>query len=277
MRFRRGWQISMQSWRLVASDRRLLVFPLVQAVLITAAMAAIFAIREGFGSRLGYLVGSLALAYPLTFASTFLGVAFVALGRRRLDGEDATIADGFACARSRLRSIALWALLAAGVGVLIQALGNVKGGWVVGRIIAAVGGLAWSAATFFVVPVIALEHPGPIATLKRSAGLVRQRWGEGVVAVGVGGGVMLVGMIPLLVLIVVGSALLDSTPALGLALLLAAVVGLALLFALTMAFGQLFNLALYRYATAGEVTGGYSRADLDAGFRERVGRRLFRR
>ena len=39
-------------------------------------------------------------------------------------------------------------------------------------------GVAWSVATYFVIPVIALEGLGPRDALRRSSALVREKWGE---------------------------------------------------------------------------------------------------
>jgi hypothetical protein len=38
--------------------------------------------------------------------------------------------------------------------------------------------MAWSIATFFVVPVLAYENLGPLAAFKRSTQLMREKWGE---------------------------------------------------------------------------------------------------
>ena len=46
------------------------------------------------------------------------------------------------------------------------------------RLVGFLGGLAWGLATFFVVPVLAVEGLGPIAAVSRSASVFRHRWGE---------------------------------------------------------------------------------------------------
>jgi hypothetical protein len=50
-------------------------------------------------------------------------------------------------------------------------------GWL-GKIITGLIGIVWSVTTFFVVPVIAYENLGPIAAFKRSATLMKEKWGE---------------------------------------------------------------------------------------------------
>jgi hypothetical protein len=43
-----------------------------------------------------------------------------------------------------------------------------------------VAGYGWSLASLFAIPILALEDCSPVDCLKRSAGLVRERWGEGI-------------------------------------------------------------------------------------------------
>jgi hypothetical protein len=49
-----------------------------------------------------------------------------------------------------------------------------------GKIITGIIGVVWSIATFFVVPVIAYENLGPIAAFKRSALLMKEKWGQSI-------------------------------------------------------------------------------------------------
>jgi len=51
-----------------------------------------------------------------------------------------------------------------------------------GRIIKGLIGVAWSIATFFVIPVIAYGNLGPIGAFKRSVQLMKEKWGESLAA-----------------------------------------------------------------------------------------------
>jgi len=73
-----------------------------------------------------------------------------------------------------------WAAFAATVGFLLRVLQDKVG--FLGKIAVGILGAAWSIATFFAVPVIAYEQLNPIDATKRSAQLVKERWGEGLVA-----------------------------------------------------------------------------------------------
>ena len=57
--------------------------------------------------------------------------------------------------------------------------------------------MAWSLVTFLAVPVIAIEGTGPFETLKRSASIFRQRWGQQITGnIAIGGAVFLLGVLP---------------------------------------------------------------------------------
>lgn len=75
---------------------------------------------------------------------------------------------------------------------------------IVGSILSVLADAAWAVVTFFVVPLLALEGLTPIAAIKRSAGLVRERWGEGVVGSAATGAVVLIAALPAAALIVLG-------------------------------------------------------------------------
>src|SRR6201989_3028103 len=91
-------------------------------------------------------------------------------------GQEETVGDGTAVASSRFSQICGWAALSTAIALIIGVLENQGGalGDIAGRLI----GTAWSLVTFLAVPVIAIEGPGPFATLKRSGVLFKQRWGQ---------------------------------------------------------------------------------------------------
>lgn len=274
MGFRRGAALTRKSWSLIRPHRRLLVFPALQALLLMLAIQLLIVVADAIGGWLGFMAAAMLLIYPITFLSTFFGVAFIAMGRRVLDGEPISVRDGLRCAAARVRVIAAWSLLATGVGVVLQALQQVRGGWLATQLAGWIVGLAWGVATYFVVPLLALEETGPVESVRRSSRLVKQRWGEGLGGVVTVGGILLLGMIPAMVLLSVGAFLLEDSLLAGLALLLAGVLLFAVVLVATSTLGAMFQLVLYRFATTGEVPGAFAAADLESAFRERRSRRL---
>jgi hypothetical protein len=275
-RFTRGWRLAGQSWAVIRGDRKLLVVPALALCATLAASAVIFGpafywIRDS-GSRLPLLVAAAIAAYPLTFLATYFGVVFVAIAERRVAGEDATLADGFAAARGRLGAIAAWSLVATAVGLALRGLEQIRGvGGLAARIVSWILGAAWSLAIIFVIPVIALEGPGPIDAFRRSASVFRSRWAEGATGTFVVGAATALLYIPIAIVAMIGVAMLPS--GVGAVVIALAVALGVLVTAWSAAVSQLFRLALYHYAVDGTVRPPFSEGDfMDAFTRRRTDR-----
>jgi TatD family hydrolase len=66
-----------------------------------------------------------------------------------------------------------WALLAATVGIILKMIEGRSS--IIGKLVAGLIGLAWTLASFLVVPILAFEELGPFEALSRSAELFRHR------------------------------------------------------------------------------------------------------
>lgn len=270
-RFRQGWDLTKKSWALLRSNRELFRFPIYGALL--AILVTVVTVGPGL-----YLIddeqtviGAVLIAiglYLSSFITIYFGVALAATADAIFHGREATIADGFEVARERLGAIAGWALLAAVVGVLIsliQSSGSI-GEAIIGSLI----GAAWSLITFLAVPVITFEGTGPFGTLSRSAKLFKERWqGQITGNIAIGGIVGLVGVLPAIALIVGGGywwASQDGEAAstAAVAMILVGVIVLVVSLLIIQAMRGVFGVALYRYASAGEVTSGFTEADLNS-------------
>jgi hypothetical protein len=271
-RIGRGWQLSKESWAIVRSDRTLLVFPVFAGIgaLITVAVFG------GAGAGLYSTSAPLAIAiavvglYLVIAVSIFCGVALTSCAARSLEGVDTKASEGWAAARARLGPIFGWAGLQLVVGALItavQALLRQGAGQLVSSIVGGLANFAWTVATFFVIPVIALEGMGPKAALGRSISVIRERWGEGVTGTfAIGGVVFLVAFLPGAALVALGIAVADAFGAVlilvGIAIfLIGAVVQNALM--------AVFKVALYRFATEDRVVGRFERPQLESAFQPR--------
>ena len=155
----------------------------------------------------------------------------------------------------------------------LQALLREAGGNLVGAIVGGLADVAWTVATFFVVPVIALEGLGPKDAIKRSAGVVRERWGEGVVGSAAIGLVAFLIALPGIVLIVAGIAAVSASPAGGGALIAVGVVFIIAAGLFQATISAVFRVALFRFATQDEVTGGFTREQLAGAFAPKRGAR----
>lgn len=272
-RIQRGLALVLVSWRFLRERPRLLALPVLAAVAATAATLAfelpvLYLARHGSLS-LALFFGALAAAFPLTFVSVFFNVAFLKMVRRHLDGQETSVRSGLRGAGERLPQIFGWSLLSAFVGSVLRALEQIPVvGGAAGGLVASVADFAWSLATFFVVPVLALEDLGPLQSVRRSAGVFRRRWGESVTGDIAIGAVTIIVALPGIVLVVIGFARIHhGAEATGLVLAAVGITLIAPAIAISSALTDLFLMFLYREATEGTVTGPFTAAQLQSGLR----------
>jgi len=258
----------------VKSDKSLLAFPIISVVAAIITMIIFFgggaAIAVATGSPWGALPLVIIGAYLLTVVGVFASVALASCATEALEGRDTTVGQGIRAARGRMKLIFAWAAVALFVGVLISIiqglLEEVVGG-LASAIIGGITGVVWAVATFFVIPVIALDGLGPKEAIKTSAHVVKERWGEGVVgSSAIGLITMFVAILPAFAVMFLGFVLLGSS-AVGGGLLItigALVFVIALLFQTTIM--AVFRVALYRYATEDQVLAGFDREALESAF-----------
>jgi Family of unknown function (DUF6159) len=267
-RIRRGWELTKTSWGVLRSDRSLAVFPILgglTALLLGAAFGVPAWVLFDDDQSVGGVILAVVGIYVLTFAGIFFNVALAAAAAQVLDGEDATVASGVAVARRRLGAIAGWAALVASVNIVIRGLQD-RAGPLADILL---GGLAvaWNLVTFLAVPVLTLEGTGPIETLKRSARIFRERWGEQITGqVSIGGIVLLAASVPALLLGVIGYALGGVGGGVLIAIAVAVLIVAAII---STALSQIFAVALYRFAVGRGATGAFTEEELASAVRPR--------
>jgi hypothetical protein len=268
-RIQRGFRLARASLEVLRSDKQLMLLPIVSTLAILVFSAAVLspAFIGGMGGHSNKTVLTLlaiVVYFVSTFIATFSNAAIVAAATEKMEGREGRAIDGLRTAWTRVDRIIAWSALSATVGLLLRAAEQ-RGG-IFGAIVGRIAGVAWSVVTFFVVPVIVYEPVGPIQAVKRSASLLRQRWGEQFVGnASIGLAVVLVGIPIALVCALVASVALPV----GIAL---AVLAFGTLLAAGAALSGIFNAALYRYATVGSVPGPFSVDDLQSSFVPRRGR-----
>jgi Family of unknown function (DUF6159) len=276
----RSWDLVQQSFAVLKSDKELMWLPVVSAISCVAATVIIF----GGGALLVLPLGSMPhdvaaqkllyqqmapfvfLFYLATYSITiYFNVALVSIASNRLAGGNATLNDGLQAAWRRKWRILQWALLAATVGILLRALERRAS--FIGRIVIGIIGAVWSLASFFVVPLLAAEDIGPIDALYRSAKIFRETWGEEVVGGFSFGVIFFLLALPGILAPLVGARLGVSGIFAGSAV---AVTYWLLLAVVCSASQGIFVAALYRYATAHQISDGFSSDDLSRAWRPKA-------
>ena len=272
-RWRQGWELTKKSWAVLKSHRELMRFPiygalLAMALVIVLVLPGAYLIEEG-QNVIGGLLVALGL-YGASFVSVYFGVALAACADKIFRGEAATMADGLAVAKTHTGAIAGWAALSVLVGVIISAIQQT--GSIGEAIVASLVGAAWSLITFLSIPVITFEGTGPWSTLKRSASLFKERWqGQITGNVAIGGIVGLLGILPAIALIAGGVYLWVNDSGGGMAIgAVLVVVGVLLMVVaglIIQALKGIFGVALYRFASANELTPGFTEQDMNSAVR----------
>ena len=264
--FSDSWKLTKTSFRLISADRALLVFPLVAGLATIAVIALLIAAEYWFvapvilggGSRTTLYevvaIGLFVAAYiAAAFVSVYCTAALVGAATLKLNGQQPTAADGWKAARARIGRLAVWALITATVGLVIQAIQRRVGG-IAGAALGAVGGFSWAILTYFMIPILLYEDPRPWPALKRSGQLFVSTFGRTLVTNVVLGLLIGLGLFGAVVLGVVGLYfLLGGHLALGL-VLLGVAIAVAVIVALIGAAAEgILRAALYRYATTGKI------------------------
>ena len=283
-KFARSWALMKASASVLRSDKSLMMFPLLSglcSLIVAASFLIPIAVTLGLvhhataNQERGFSVAAYLALFVFYLVQYFLIIFFnTALAGTvlaRLRGEPATMSTGFAVARSRWGSILGYALIAATVGLFLRALQERLG--LLGRLMAGLFGLAWTVASFLVVPVLASQNVGPMDAVSRSVSLLKRTWGENLI--GQGGIGVVFGVITVVTtfafgLLVVAAIVSQSIPLIVVAIALA-VVALITLALVHAALQGIYAAVLYRYAEAGEVGGGFEPKLLEQAFRVKAG------
>lgn len=271
-----GFELAKQSWQVLRQDKHLIVFPLLSGICCLMVMAT-FAIPlvmsgavENAMARDGeagdpmqnpvYLAVLFAFYFVNYFVIVFFNSALIACAVKSFYGERPTIGDGISASMSRLPQIAGWALLSATVGLILRVIESRSEK--VGAIVSGLLGMAWAAASFFVVPVLVIEKAGPIEAIKRSATILKSTWGE---SLGAKGGIGFFGFLaslPFIVMIVGGAFLTASIGVAGVAVIVLGVIGLMIVSLATSAMSAIVQAAIYMYGANGDAPAGFDAGNL---------------
>lgn len=252
-RFSNSKQLAGASWGVLKADKELMTIPVmgavVSGVIAIGVGAVVYATLETSTDAAGETTTS---ANPAAIALGIIGLLIVAIitqvfagalvagANERFEGGNPTLGSSFSKAMTRFGSIVGWTATNATVGVVLSAVRE-KAGFL-GDIVVSLIGAAWNIVTWLVMPVIIVEGIGPLAAAKRSAVLIKSKWGENLIAQG---GLGLFGLLLVLPGVIAFVALSSVLPVVGIPLL---VLYLAVVFTVLSALGAIFRTALYRFS-----------------------------
>jgi len=270
--------LTEKSWAIIRENRYLLAFPVIgflASLIPLAALwvpAGILLVNDQTAPGVGLaIIGIFANQIVLSIASGGL----IAAADAELAGADSSVGHGIARSLARLVPLIGWALIATVVNVIVGFVRGNSGNGAADalRNIAAAGVLAmWSLITFFVLPFIMLDGRGPIAAIKASFALFKEKWGTQIFGgVRIGGIVGLVTILPGILLVVLGvfAAAAGSTAFVASGVVLI-VIGILLFMVgslLLSTMKGIFSVVLYHFAKDGLSSGGFTPEELEGAVR----------
>jgi Family of unknown function (DUF6159) len=262
-RITRSFQLVGQSYRILMRDKELMILPLISGLVMAVVVASFFL---AFGLVGGGVEGSgpdvylpVLLMYVVTYAvGIFFQAAVVAGATERMRGGDPTVSSALAAAWRRLGPIVMWAILAGTVGMVLRAIQDRVG--FVGKIIAGLAGVAWSLATFFIVPVLVLEDRSIKDSLAQSVSVFKKTWGETVTG---GASLGIAAFCAWLALFAIAALFAMVAGPLAIVVFIAGATLLAIFFS---TLNGVYVASLYRFATEGAVPPGFDRTLLNDAF-----------
>lgn len=285
--FARSAALLKQSFNVLRHDKRLVVFPLLSSIACLAVLASFVVplVMIGVVEQITATSGSggktqvhpyvreigtlLTFAYYFAnyFVIVFFNTALVACAMERFAGREPTVGGGLRHATGLMPQIVGWVAVSATVGTVLKVIEDHVG--FVGKLVTSLLGVAWTIATYFVVPVLVVERLGPAEAVKRSTKVLSNTWGTALVS-NVGLGVIgfllyAAATIPAIIGIVLTAQMNHWAPiAIGGGIMVVLMVGIGLV---TSAVSSILVAALYRYAATGEVPSGFEESALRGAFR----------
>jgi hypothetical protein len=278
-----GWDLTKRSWQVLRLDKELLLFPVFSSI---ACVAVFFS----FAAPLWYtgFVDAVAndearvknaMTYVILFAFYFVNYfviiyfnsALVACAIIRFKGGNPNLWDGFSAANSRLPQILGWSLVSATVGLLLKIVESRSER--MGQFVAGLLGMAWSAVTYFVIPIIVVEKKGPVEAVKGSFAILKRTWGEALSANFIGGFIVAIGfLLALLPGIAAFAAFSAGQNTLGVICIIAVMMVMVLATLISSTLNTIVIGALYLYASEGTVPAQYQDGSFKQAFSTGRGR-----
>lgn len=271
-KFKASMMIVSQSWEILKKDKEIMWFPVYSAVASLLALVVlgvllffvtlggdmenITEIKEGAPvSMFSYLILFMYYVVMFFIANFFTAGIFIIV-HGRFNGQDLSFNDGINGAIANSGKIFWWSVISATVGIVLQIISDKSK--LVGKIVAALLGAAWGILTYFSLPSLVIGKTSVADSFKQSASVIRKTWGETIIInLGVGlffGLLMFFGLA-----LVIGVCILAPTLTVILGMILLYILFVILISIISSSLGAIFKLALFEYATTGNIPEGFSR------------------
>jgi len=228
---------------------------------------------DGKSPSIWFYVAGFAVVFVMTAMAIFFNVALIHCALRAHAGETPSIRAGLAAAVSLLPQILGWALVTTTIGIVLNMITDALKDYLgfLGGLLGGLLELSWAVITYFVVPVLVTEKVGPITAVKRSAAVLRSKWGESLA------GEARIGLLGTLFFLLSalifagGAALVFSKGAMAMAgigviLMVLGVLAAIVSMVVVQTLSTIFQSGVYIYATTGQVPPSLDRDLVEGAF-----------
>lgn len=260
-RLKTGIVLTKESTSVVQEYPQLLLFPIVSGLasllfiglLVTPMFGAAAASSAELPTSV-LMLGAGVLYLGVAFITAFFAAALVHQTRAAIGGDEPSVRAGLKGAWAVKGPLFVWALISATVGLILDAIQESSES-IIGQILSALVGVAWTLLTFFVVPVIVFENPSVRDMFSRSGETFKQTYGETPISLA---GTTIIGMLCGSILMLPGLGLLFGVGGtIGFAGIPLAIAGIAVAQLVSTTLRGIVKTALYFYATEGERPDGF--------------------
>ncbi len=280
----RSWDFTKLSYGLLREHKHLTLFPVLSTAAAFLVLASFilplwqFGLFEEWSAAMdstsdapqdtSMYITAFLFYFCNYFVIVFFNSALCACVMEILERGEASVGFGLKFAVKRIHSIFGWALISAVIGMLLKAIErNEKAG----RFIAAILGSAWTAMTYFVVPVIVTDGVGPIEAFKRSMRTLKSTWGTALMGNFSMGTIAFLLMLPIFAICagLFWLAITSQSDALLVVAIMVSVLLVVAAVAATATVDGIFKAYLYTYATGRSLPDDVDRSEFAEAFRSK--------
>jgi len=291
-RLSRGWSMAKASFTVLKQYPKLAILPAMSGAIFLLVAGVILAsllpqlglahnttssiwnwLGDGKSPSIWFYVAGFAVVFVMTAMAIFFNVALIHCALRAHTGETPSIRAGLAAAVSLLPQILGWALVTTTIGIVLNMITDALKDYLgfLGGLLGGLLELSWAVITYFVVPVLVTEKVGPITAVKRSAAVLRSKWGESLA------GEARIGLLGTLFFLLSalifagGAALVFSKGAMAMAgigviLMVLGVLAAIVSMVVVQTLSTIFQSGVYIYATTGQVPPSLDRDLVEGAF-----------
>ena len=278
-RWSRSKNLTKTSWRVLKKDPELIwltVWGMFFAILglfigglvaLLGGMAAASGTEDWWRPHSAVLYVSTLVAMLLAgLSNAFFHGALVHGTLCRLLGGDPTVRSSMEGARMRFWLLLRWSIVSVIFAAVMHAIRR-RAGFIT-RAFAWIAEAAWEVLSFLVLPIIIAEKKGAIGSIKRSAQMLKDTWGENLIGqFGIG----IIGFVVSLPGVVVGGLIALAGNSAGSSSIVWLGVIVAVLWSVLVslffsALKSVYQAVLYNYAVKHEIPEGFDNLDLDSAF-----------